>query len=381
MKQKILEYITNGLTAAAEAEGDYLANFRIFADAGERESVRTNDFETRPQAEIDGTVYGTVYIDPSNRAPIKGLSVLTIRATLELLCEIRREPTTGEGYYPELERLQRVVESFASSQNGQSFEHVDGGTAYTIVPNFSPAVVGDVQEVVSNFGEVLPIFVSIVFTAVEQGVNSNDVTIYVDGYPVYYESAVLTRSKMVDQYTYSQGKPIESNVVQHGFGVDFVSPLLSNALGEKFTREILAGSFNAGHSVFVATPSIKKSYFCVFGNSSANLQPGKNVGVTLSFVEANNELTPIPEGWTERELIRYRGVPITADSLFYNDLTPGKIYPVIIRKYTLKNGESAGELVEQINAYAEENGEEIFSAGDADYYYQIFYLSRGIEEG
>lgn len=299
LNDKLLGFIRTGLQATATAMAAPLG-FRLFLDAGERESVRLNEYETRSAAELNSQVFGTLYLDPSNRAPIKGLTVLTIRATLEVLCELRRVPTDPSGEFPELERLRSVLDTFAASNNGQTFaEELDGKT-FNITPNFSPAVVGDVMEVVSNFGEVLPLFLSVTFTAVEGGVSSNDVTIYIDGYPVYYESAVLTRSKMVDQYTYHERAPLNANTVQHGFGVDFIAPLLTGALGDALMREILGGSFNEAHAVSIERETIERetgerkkvinTYLCIFGNSSANLQPGKNVGATVSLVEGNMDL-------------------------------------------------------------------------------------------
>ncbi len=294
LNAKLLEFVRDGLNDAAAG----VLDFAIFSEVGERESVRTNDFETREPAELLRKIYGTLYLDPSNRAPIKGLSVLTIRATLEVLCELRRVPTDPSGEFPELERLRSVLDTFAESFNGQTFAEVLDGKTFNITPNFSPAVVGDVMEVVSNFGEVLPLFLSVTFTAVEGGVSSNDVTIYIDGYPVYYESAVFTRSKMVDQYTYSIGAPLTANTVQHGFGVDFIAPLLTGALGDSLMQEILRGSFNDAHAVIIEhaetengeRKKVFNTYLCIFGNSSANLMPGKNVGATVSLVEGNMDL-------------------------------------------------------------------------------------------
>ena len=300
LNDKLLEFIQTGLQATAKAMGAPL-DFRIFLDAGERESVRLNEYETRSAEELNSQVFGTLYLDPSNRAPIKGLTVLTIRATLEVLCELRRVPTDPSGEFPELECLRSLLDTYAARLNGQTFAEVLDGKTFNITPNFSPAVVGDVMEVVSNFGEVLPLFLSVTFTAVEGGVSSNDVTIYIDGHPVYYESAVLTRSKMVDQYTYHTGAPLTANTVQHGFGVDFIAPLLTGALGDALMREILGGSFNAAHAVIIERGETINSYLCIFGNSSANLQPGKNVGATVSLVEGNMELLSFDDSliWDE----------------------------------------------------------------------------------
>lgn len=296
LNAKLLEFVRDGLNDAAT---DVL-DFAIFSEVGERESVRTNDFETREPAELLRKIYGTLYLDPSNRAPIKGLSVLTIRATLEVLCELHRSPVEADGAFSQVETVRAILDAFAESNNGVSIPFNDGGTSYTIVPNFSPSVCGDVQEIVSDFGEVIPVLMSITFTAVEAGVSSNDVTVYIDGYPVYAENIVFSRSKVVDQYTYADRDSIKANVVQHGFGVDFVAPLLANELGDILISEVLLGSFNEAHAVSVERETIERetgerkkvinTYLCIFGNSSANLQPGKNVGATVSLVEGKKDL-------------------------------------------------------------------------------------------
>ena len=329
LNDKLLGFIQTGLQATAKEMGAPLG-FRLFLDAGERESVRLNEYETRSAAELNSQVFGTLYLDPSNRAPIKGLTVLTIRATVEVLCELRRVPTDPSGEFPELERLRSVLDTFAASFNGQTFAEVLDGKTFNITPNFSPAVVGDVMEVVSNFGEVLPLFLSVTFTAVEGGVSSNDVTIYIDGYPVYYESAVLTRSKMVDQYTYSTNAPLTANTVQHGFGVDFIAPLLTGALGDALMREILGGSFNEAHAVIIERGETINTYLCIFGNSSANLQPGKNVGATVSLVEGNMDLLSFSNSIVWDEIKRPDGAGVGFRPSFPAGVNPSEDNRVLV---------------------------------------------------
>lgn len=288
LNEKLLKYVQNGL-------GE---RFKIFAEAGERDSVRTSEFEMRAREDILNAVYGTLYIEPSNLAPIKGLTVLTIRATLEVLCEIRRKPTSPDVTFEEIDTIRSILDAFAQEHNGtvfssDSYPSEDSEASektYSIVPSFSPAICGDVEEIVSEFGEVIPVYLSILFTAVEDGVLSNDVEISIDGNPIYFESATISRVKVVDQFTYGKGAPMKASVTQHGFGIDIVSPLLSDKLGAIIMSEILDGSFNRTHTVTVTKGDTTKSYTCIFGNSSLSLQPGKNVGATLSLVEARDDL-------------------------------------------------------------------------------------------
>ena len=269
--------------------------FCIYTDAGQMPSVQNDPYEVRDAETRSHTVYGILDADPSRLAPIRGLSVITLAGTLEVMAEAKLGHSAQGGELVEAQLIERLLNAYGQSENGTVYEYKDnGGKTYTVTLNFSPAVLGDWQVHSTVLGEVIPVSMSVYLSAVENGVSSNDLKVWIDGYPVYYESLNLTRQKAVDQFTYNRGESIRSTVLQHGFGVDLTMPVLKNELSFAVMSEILRGDFNVPHVVSVEIQThegpIRFDYLCTFGNSSAASQPGKNVGATVSLVECKMEM-------------------------------------------------------------------------------------------
>lgn len=317
MIKHFAEIIRNGLDDYAVKIG-VDRTFCIFTDAGEYESVSYNPHEPRDPDNIAGKIYGILDADPSKLAPIPGLSVVTYSGTLEIMVEAKHDNNPQNGEFEEVSRIEGLLNAYGRHANGEVYQYTDKDEKeFAVTVNFSPAVVGDWQIHSTVFGEVIPVSMSIYLTAVENGVGSNDLKLWIDGYPVYYENLVLTRQKTPDQYTYEKNGSIKSTILQHAFGVDFTAPLLRGKLSDAILRENLDGSFNTPHVVTIAVNSgkemsIVKNYLCTFGNSSLALQPGKNVGATVSLVEVKNDIAAFAAGvalqnlgeqWGERSYI------------------------------------------------------------------------------
>lgn len=290
----LCEKMQDGLNDTAQSFG-LKHTFCIYTDAGQMPSVQNDPYEVRDAETRSHTVYGILDADPSRLAPIRGLSVITLAGTLEVMAEAKLGHSAQGGELVEAQRIESLLNAYGQCENGAVYDYEDdGGKTYTVTLNFSPAVLGDWQVHSTVLGEVIPVSMSVYLSAVENGVSANDLKVWIDGYPVYYESLNLTRQKTVDQYTYKQGESIRSTVLQHGFGVDLTMPVLKNKLSFIAAVEILRGEFNVPHVVSVEMPTyagdLRFDYLCTFGNSSAASQPGKNVGATVSLVECKMEM-------------------------------------------------------------------------------------------
>lgn len=292
------DMLADGLNSYAHVN-NVQRTFKIITNGGEAEDVSFDPYEARDAKERAGVVFGVFDADPSRLAPMRGITVITYTGTLDLMVEAKHGRTEQSGEFEEVTLMEQLLNGYAQSENGTVFEYKDkDGKAFTVTANFSPAVTGEWQVHSTLFGEVVPVSVSVYLTAVENGISANDMRIWVDGYPVYYESLVLTRQKTPDQHTFEQSGSIKTSILQHAFGLDFTTPLLRSRLSRAISRESLMGGFNTPHVVTVELPgekdsdseSIKKDYLCTFGTSSLTSQPGKNVGATVSLVELKEEL-------------------------------------------------------------------------------------------
>ena len=289
MIQWFSKVIEDGLNALA-VQNNLPHKFVIYADSGERPDVEYNPTEEREAKELEGIVYGVFDAQPSRMAPIPGITVVSITGTLTVLPELKRDRDSESGQFKEETVVENLLEAFGRENNGRTYEYTDdGGAAFKVSVNFSPVVCGDWETHSTTLGETIPLSMSVYLTAVESGVSSNDVTVYVDGYPVFYESLNVARQKTLDQFTYQRG-PINSVTVQHGLTVDLVFPLLRNRICDALLNEILDGSFTTPHGVVLSYPNAEREYLCVLGTSSAPAVPGKNVGLAVSFAEAKKDV-------------------------------------------------------------------------------------------
>jgi hypothetical protein len=282
---EFISTLKTGLEEYAATAGD-ARTFHIFKEAGERGVLAFNAFEQRTTEEMLSEVYATLYVTPSQMLPIKGLTVLNISATLEVLVDVNKTPVNDEGHYPELDYILSLLERFTSENNGETYIADEDNKNFSVTVNYSPATASTWRLESSLTGEIVPVSVSIYLRAVENGVSSNDITIKIDNEEVFFESCVFTRNKVVEPYTYTEDAPTKSTAIQHGFGVDLVLPLINSTVGTKIINEVLDGSLNTPHTVYIKIGNERyRVYNCIFGNSSLSGQVGKNVGVTVSFVE------------------------------------------------------------------------------------------------
>lgn len=289
MIQWFSKIIENGLNDLA-LQSNLPHRFVIYADSGERPDVAYDPTEQREREELESIVYGVFDAQPSRMAPIPGITVVNITGTLTVLPELKRERDSESGQFKEEAVIENLLEAFGRENNGRTYEYPDEkDPLFKVSVNFSPVVCGDWETHSTTLGETIPLSMSVYLTAVESGVSSNDVTVYVDGYPVFYESLNVTRQKTLDQFTYERA-PINSVVIQHGLALDLVFPLLQNKIGNALLNEILDGSFTTPHSVVLSYPNAEREYLCVLGTSSAPAVPGKNVGVAVSFAEAKKDV-------------------------------------------------------------------------------------------
>lgn len=290
----INEYLLTNIKTALEAlsiESGSERIFDIFLEAGERDRIAASMYEERTAEEMTSHVFGTMSAEPSRLAPIKGVTVMTSTASLELLVEAAKDREAGEiGSFDEVAYILHLLTVYAQKNNGMTFQVVeqDGNEdskSFTVTVNFSPPTCGELTFASSYFGELLPVRMAIYLTAVENGVSSNDVEITIDGHEVYFERAVLNRAKVIDSYTFGEGQSAQGTALQNAFSVDLICPLFSGDLKETYVNEVLLGSYNEAHTVRVTIAGISKSYSCIFGNSSAAVEPGKNVGVSVTLIE------------------------------------------------------------------------------------------------
>lgn len=316
--KNLAKMIEDGLNATGATLGRI---FRIFADAGLMRLARQKETEVVPLDELTATVYGVLSVSPSQLVPIRGLYMATINATLEMLVEL---PRKGEerGEYTELDEVRGIVCAYIEGANGATYA-TEGNTSVTV--SFSPVTTGGRVQATSEFGDGITLLLNLSAVEVDNGIASNDVTITLDGHPVYYQAAVISRAKTSEVFNESTAAA-KTIIQQSGFGVDITAPLLTSAAGRIFSSSLLDASraYDA-HAVKVEIGAFSGVYLCVLGTSQATARAGENVGITAALAECLATLATFP---TDGDAAWRVSTQVQTGAAFSVDGTASEVYAI-----------------------------------------------------
>lgn len=277
--------------------------FRIFSDSGElaKRNRHENEYRNGLVEEISKTT--------SN---LSGLEFVNMSVNLTLYAneEIRGKDSDGNSL--ELIELRQILGDFLDSYNFKTFAEEFGETTYsttyvigatTTLPKGSLGYINDCVPLVTNIG----------LTFFENGVNSNEWQIIIDGEEVGYTSAVISRTKTAENQPLEESKSTKTVIQTNGFGLDLVVPQISNNLGNAIENEILTGQEYA-HILYIKGKNTEQNYICVFGNLQASLIKNANVGFNVPLVEGVPELL-------EYEEYKWLNLEVNITDLSYNTVT------------------------------------------------------------
>lgn len=267
--------------------------YKVFADVADyQKATRQGNTVTRYKNAM-------LQINSTDITPIKNWLSAVISCTLTIAIDMDVQATDVEtGGYLEVENVRETLNELVSAWNGQTMTFVDDST-FDVTSYFGSAVVGAVEQV-SPIGKMVPISLDCFFTYVENGMNSNDVSITIDGEEVDFVSGEITRVKTAQANQYSDDKHINTVIQQNGISIDLRLPLLKSTSGREVWNDILrCDEQNKGHLVTIKGKKFTQfggddiaSYFMVFGQSSMSLQAAKNITSGLNLVEGKPELMP-----------------------------------------------------------------------------------------
>ena len=309
--------------------------FVIYTDAAEAPDADSYKEASDNDVEPPKLVFGIFDAQPSRMAPIPGITVLSITGTLTVMPEAKRDRSTVVGPYDEQPLVEGILNTFTREENGKTHLYTDGlGNEFNVSVSFSPVVCGDWQVHSIEYGETVPLSLSVYLTAVQRGVSSNDVELFIDGYPIFYESLVPARQKTADQFTY-KFESVKSVAIQPAISIDVTLPLQRSKICDALLAELMDGSFTTPHMVTLKYPSIERNYLCLLGNSNAPAKPGLNVGLSLSFLEAKEDVAYAGVGTRLSEL----GTQFApAKAIEGQSITIGKLKSAFAGEVTLVKG-------------------------------------------
>lgn len=287
-----LKVIENLLNANTEGK-----QFKLYADIGNytealRSAIRVTNGVANSSNDVVEYTNGIISLTPSELIPIKNLSMSTTVVDVEFAICIDREPAVldDEGNviaYPEVEKVRAIWDKMAQATNGVTTTLVDADNkSYESTLTFTLANTGLVSMLSSDTGEVLPISATVTFTTVENGVSSNNAKIKINGEELFVNEAVVTRTRIADQIQHINEESVKTVILQNGLGIDFSANLLDTDFGDLYLNDLMYGD----SQVLLVEANINSKsgvYLMTFGNDTATLTAGLNIGANVSLVEVD----------------------------------------------------------------------------------------------
>lgn len=279
-----LETIRNNIQTALNTNS-FGKVFRLYTNDGEFKNA------FRDGNDITEYINGICRISTSSLTPLKSLSILTMSVEVEFCIRVDNLEKDNNGNYIEVLNIQALCENFVNSQNGQTITLTEEGKTYVLAVNTEMPIVG-VERLITPLGKCMPITLQLFYTMVENGINSNDISLYIGNEEVPYTDLTIDRvfvNTVAQKLIEEVGKTANE---QNSVSISFIAPLTNTPLGKDYTNILLDGGNNVAFPVVIdyKTLNKRKEYTMTFSslkNTSSGIQ---NVGVQGTLVEVDTNV-------------------------------------------------------------------------------------------
>ncbi len=297
---ELRKIIEDGLNAQLTDEEMRYRPFCIYADVG------NFDYASRNINDIIGKKYGVLSLVGSNVSPLTTLKFAELTAQCEIIVnvdEMTADPNDETYmYYAPVAAARKAIEDFISEYNGTSMSVTDtpeGGTEtnYTVTTTFSLASSGSFVVTTSNLGKIVPLRFTVNAIFVQNGVSSDNVTYTITYNNTDYTLYVIQASENMvgtsEGQTHSGDSRVGNTIQEAKYSLELSMPLTDNPLCEYFIQLLHNGVDNTPLPLTVRykkTPGVGISHLMLVSNISLSVQRPQNVGINLSFIEADDSI-------------------------------------------------------------------------------------------
>lgn len=237
-----------------------------------------------------------------------------------------------------LDKLNRVC----TELNGTSFFLKEDGITYAVSYSCQTATVGE-QARLSHFngGEGFPIYQTVTYTIVKNGMPASDIRLKIDGHEVPILSLVEIRAHTSSVYADETARGTYTSEIS-SFGIEFNVPILSDdALSSIFDEHLLRDQGNRALCVELTKAGKSRFYLMGIMKVTESVVPLQNVGSNISLAELNETVAIFNGLWTIETktgtIPTWNGsyYPITSenDVVFWGD-GEAEIHPQTMHVYT-----------------------------------------------
>lgn len=289
-------YIEDGLNEQLSLEERELRPFCIYEDVGDF------DFASRNLNDIIGKKYGVLSLVGSNISPLTTLKFAEIIAQCEIVVNVDEMTVDPEDpsvmQYAPVAAARKAIDDFVSINNGVSF--YDEG--YAITPTFNFSTAGSFTVATSNLGKIVPLRFTVTCIFVQSGVSSDAVKYSIDYDGETFELYTIDASESMigttEGQTHSGDSKTGNTVMESKYALELSMPLTSNKLCTKLLDIMHNGTDNTPYSLTVSyaldeNTSLEFNHSVIITNVSASVQKPRNVGLNISFLDADDTISGV----------------------------------------------------------------------------------------
>lgn len=277
--------------------------FKIWADAGKYAKPERNGNSIVHQ--IVGNLRTSTSSNDTNNTLVMGVNGLSLDfmipiyppRTNAMLTEAQLA-VIEDGQYPFLDYIANAINTYF--QKAQVFTQEDNeGEVFTVAFQAGAVVPGSV-ELAPKFGNAVPYNVYIQLYFIQNGLNSKDVKISVDGEPMPFQAVRLGRAAVLERDLYAGETISKCFASSTAFSVDADFPASANTPTLGVQKFIFDGEPNTAHFVTVQwSNKVNKLFFMTYNTVQASVMGINVVGLSASFVEVggNQALYNLPQGF------------------------------------------------------------------------------------
>lgn len=222
-----------------------------------------------------------------------GLVIATDSLTLQIAVPTRQPRSTAEAPSPEVEddvyvfveQIRNIVDDYFSHNVIQSF--TEGDKTYQAGMQYSLSATGD-ADIAPMLANYITFSVYITVNVVQNGINSREVSIELDGETIPFLTASPNRACERSSDTYSDGGETENIITTTALSIDVAQPATTGKVTSQFTDYLLRGNRNMFHFLKLTIGDDSEIYPVTFGDTSASADGVLNMGTTIPFIRVRS---------------------------------------------------------------------------------------------
>lgn len=318
----LANWLENNLNAIAKDMASDI-EFLIFANEGDM--VKTQK-DHNNQRVIQTYTHGILKVQSNDLIPVKNLTYQTLNCQLMVFVDLLDSGfiNTGNKKRKQSRTLANVnacLNTFVEQVNGNTYPLEVDGRHFTTTISMSVPTSGP-KTSLGEITEGLPLYSTIVFTLFENGVNSSECSLRINGEDLYLTNLVISKVKVADQNEFATTQGGKSCVLVGGKSFDFVTPVVNTPACRMIMEEALGDLENRAIAVHYSSPLAEKIFIGIFGNITVNHEAGANMGFNVSVAEGAEDLLTYDDNWDINE--NYKGASIYEQNpcfIFWGDGT------------------------------------------------------------